>query len=463
MYLRLVLMVAVLTCGFAVPLGIGTAAGVSRELHDKAVRRTWELAELAESALAGRDLTALRREVAGRARACGCAALVLDHGGVVAAAGMDRAPGGDYRAAASAAVAGAAAEPPSVIWPWDSAPLVLGTAVRRDGLLLGAAVTMSPTDGVRSAVGVRLLVLAVIAGLVVLAAAELVIGPLVRWVMNPVRLLADATEQVRSGVTYARVPQATGPPEIRRLVRGFNEMADCVLTLATRQRDFVAQASHQLRNPITALRLCVENAFELGSEPYQSEDLKLALSEVDRLCAIVDSLLLMAKSENSQAPPVVVDVSATVVQRVDAWRSAYDRNSVPLITNIPDGVRTVCLPELIEHGLDALLDNALKFGEQAPVRVIVQRRGDMIDVVVRDQGPGLPAEELEFVGARFWRSARHQNVPGTGLGLAIIRRLAEESGSQVIMAAGRPRGLEVRIRVPAAPAVMGRPDGHALR
>ncbi|MEV0237953.1 HAMP domain-containing sensor histidine kinase [Nonomuraea sp. NPDC050786] len=465
MYRRLVFMVAFLACGFAVPVGMETAVQESRELFVLATRNTGEIAALAESALAARDLTTLRRWLDGRARACGCAVFILDHRGMlVVAAGLDLVPGagGDQAVTpASDAMAGRAPVPPHVIWLWDRRPFVLGAVIRHDGRPLGAAVTMWPTDDARSAVAVRLLLLAAVVGLTVLAAATLVIGPLARWVMTPVRLLGDATEQVGSG--YVRVPETAGPPEVRRLACGFNDMADRVLALATRQRDFVAQASHQLRNPITALRLRVENAFELGSAPYESEDLKLALNEVDRLCAIVDSLLLLAKSENNEELPVVVDVSATVVQRVDAWRSAYDRNSVPLITNIPDGVRALCLPELIEHGLDALLDNALKFGEQCPVRVVVQRRGDMIDVVVRDQGPGLPAEELEFVGTRFWRSTRHQNLPGTGLGLAIIRRLAKASGGQVIMAASRPHGLEVRLRVSAAPAGMGTPDGHALR
>lgn len=454
-------MVVVLACGFAVPLGAGLAVEESRKLFDLRVKDTAELADAAEPALMSGDVVRIQRELAAFARECTCTTVVVDHGGRLAAASAPSPR--DYTAAALAAMAG---QPPGlshVAWPWDGRPYVLGSAIWRDGRLMGAAVTITPTGDLRTAIALRLLALAAVVATVVLAAVLFAVRPLVRWVLNPVHLIDDATEQVGSGIGAVHVPETMGPPEMCRLARGFNDMAGRVLDLATRQRDFVAQASHQLRNPLTALRLRVENAFELGCEPRQSEDLKLALSEVDRLCAIVDSLLLLAKSEDSDSLPVVVDVSTVATQRVDAWRPAYDRNAVPLITSIPEGVTALCLPELIEHGLDALLDNALKFGRKAPVRVGVQRRGDAVDIVVRDLGSGLPSDDLAFVGTRFWRSNRHQNIPGTGLGLAIVRRLAKDSGGEVTIAACRPHGLEVRVRVPSAPPRMGRPDGDALR
>ncbi|NUR91578.1 MAG: HAMP domain-containing histidine kinase [Nonomuraea sp.] len=465
MCLRLVVMVVVIACGFALPLAMGAAVEESRRLFDSRVLEAAVLADMAEPALASGDLARLRGDVRRARRACGCGLLVVDHEGhPVAAERMEMAPGGlDHRALATAAMSGHRFELPHVAWPWDARPYVVAAAIRYGDRPLGAVITVAPTADVRSALVTRLLLLMAAVGLVVAGATFLVIRPFMRWVLCPVHLVSELIEQVGSGAEALQVPETLGPPPARRLARGFNQMAVRVLHLVTRQQEFVAQASHQLRNPLTVLRLGVDNALELGALPGgKSEDLKLALSEVDRLSAIVDSLLLLAKSEEPDSLPVLVDVSAVANQRMEAWRPAYDRNGVPLISSIPDGASALCLPELIEHGLDALLDNALKFGRKAAVRVAVHRRGDCVEVVVRDQGPGLPRQDMDFIGTRFWRSSLHQNIPGTGLGLAIVRRLAQECGGTVTMAPGRPHGLEVRISVPSAPRT-GSPDGDGPR
>ncbi|MFE9648261.1 sensor histidine kinase, partial [Streptomyces sp. NPDC006365] len=163
-----------------------------------------------------------------------------------------------------------------------------------------------------------------------------------------------------------------------------------------------------------------------------------------------------------EAERAQVDVSAVVRHRVDAWRAAFAGAGVPLTTQIPDGVSALSLPDSLDHALDTLLDNALKFGDGAPVDVSVHRQpvgeaAGTVDVTVRDAGPGLTAEELSQAGGRFWRSTRHQNVRGTGLGLALTRMVVEAGGGELLLAAARPHGLSATVRLPAAPALPGDP------
>jgi signal transduction histidine kinase len=257
-----------------------------------------------------------------------------------------------------------------------------------------------------------------------------------------------------------------GAPELRRLANSFNVMADSMHASQEQQRAFVAQASHQLRNPLTALRLRVENLEEFVKDPRGLHELHFAVEEADRFGEILDGLLRMARAEAAEAERKPVDVSAVVVHRVDAWRTAYEAEDVRLTTRVPDGVRALSLPDCLDHALDTLLDNALKFGDGTPVDVSVtsvpdgggarEGQGDgVVEVTVRDGGSGLTAEELAQAGGRFWRSTRHQNVRGTGLGLALTRMVVEAGGGELRLAAAEPHGLTATVRLPSAPEPPG--------
>jgi signal transduction histidine kinase len=281
--------------------------------------------------------------------------------------------------------------------------------------------------------------------------ALVVAVPIVRWVLRPVRDLDEAAHAVGSGKLSTHVSDRAGPPELRRLATSFNAMADSVDAAARRQREFVAQASHQLRNPLTALRLRMENAESYATDPDSREELHFALEEADRLGETVDAMLDLARAESTPDVPQSVDVSAAIRRRAQAWEVAYAHSHTALEIDAPPGMIAVCLPDLLEHGLDALLDNALKYGRGGAVDVTARSpRAGWVEIEVRDTGPGLLPDEFGHAGDRFWRSPRHQNVPGTGLGIAITRTLAEGSGGSMELAARHPHGLAVRILLPAS-------------
>ncbi|MGP3927812.1 sensor histidine kinase [Streptomyces sp. 8N616] len=378
------------------------------------------------------------------------------------------------RSALLRALADRPPEQPGVVWPWEGRPFVLAEPVKRDGRVLGAVLIVSPTDRVRSEVADHLTLVGLGSFVALAVVVTAVALPVVRWVLRPVHELDRATDEVALGRLKTRVSERVGSPELRHLANRFNLMADSMHAAQEQQRAFVAQASHQLRNPLTALRLRVENLEEFVSDPRGLDELHYAVEETDRFGEILDGLLRLARAEASEAERGPVDVSAVVAHRVDAWRAAFASAGAPLTTEVPDGMWALSLPDCLDHALDTLLDNALKFGAGTPVDVSVTRTpvgdgsdsggsGDVggttgrtdgvVEVTVRDRGPGLTPDELAQAGGRFWRSARHQNVRGTGLGLALTRTLVEAGGGELRLARAKPHGFTATIRLPAAPAL----------
>ncbi|WP_283135074.1 HAMP domain-containing sensor histidine kinase [Rhizohabitans arisaemae] len=465
---RLLIIVFVLVAGIVAALGLplatASAEQTSQEVFISRAADTARFADAAESALAMGRTVRLVAEMERYDALYDTAVLVVDADGQIIASsreGLTTSAAG-LRAPILRGLAGRPPQRPHVLWPWDDRPYVVVEPVVRDNRVLGAAVTVSPTDRARGLVTDRFVHLGVgflVALLVVTLAVSV---PVVRWVLRPVQDLDEAAHAMESGRLATRVSERAGPPELRRLARSFNAMADSVAAAVQKQRAFVAQASHQLRNPLTALRLRMENAGVLVSDPDGRMELRLALEEADRLGETVDALLRLARAESTTAVPQPLDVSAAIRRRAVAWQAAYAGSNTPLVVDAPVGVIVECLPDLLEHALDALLDNALKFGRGSPVQVQAASLDDAVEIRVRDTGPGLPGEELARAGERFWRSPRHQNVPGTGLGLAITRTLAEESGGSMTLSAVRPHGLEVLIRLPASDGSSGT-SGPRLR
>jgi signal transduction histidine kinase len=236
---------------------------------------------------------------------------------------------------------------------------------------------------------------------------------------------------------------------LRRLSESFDSLATTVTMTLAAQRAFVADASHQLRNPLTALRLRLGN-LSGHVTPEAAEHQTAAVAEADRLGRILDELLAMARAESGAVEPVEVDVDQVVTQRVASWQAVAAHRNVSMVLAGEPGGRALAPPRGLEAILDALLENALKFtGEGTHVEVEVRRPDDMVAVSVRDHGPGLKPEELPRATDRFWRSREHQNVHGTGLGLAIVSRIVERVSGTVEVSTPEGGGLLVRVRLPA--------------
>ncbi len=334
---------------------------------------------------------------------------------------------------------------PEQVWPWQRGRLVVASPVIRDGDVVAVVVTDSPTGGMRSRVLNGWLIIA--GGLT--AAMLVAVGAALRltgWVLRPVRVLDVTTHEIASGRLKSRVAVASGPPELRRLARSFNEMADNVEDVLEQQRAFVADASHQLRNPLAALLLRIELlAFEL---PEGNEEIASVQAEGKRLAQVLDDLLDLALAEHTAADLRLTDVGALAAERVAAWAPTAEAKGVRLVGSCPPTTAWAD-PVALSSALDAVIDNAVKFTPQDEnVEVTVTSVGAMSTIEVADNGPGLTDEEIARIGDRFWRSGRHQNIKGSGLGLSISRALLSAGGGTLSYGHHEPRGLRVTVTVP---------------
>lgn len=352
---------------------------------------------------------------------------------------------------------------PRTAWPWERAPMIVGETIGKRGPQIGAVVLEVPTRRVREQVTMRIAVLTGAGIAVLLLTTALCALPLARWVLRPVYDLNAAAGRLAAGDLRARASERGGPPEIRGLARAFNHMADNLVAALQRQRAFVADASHELRNPLATLRLRMEALA--GKVQHGGErDLRLALSESDRLAATVDRLLELARAEATAAERVDFDVVLLMAQRLAAWTPALESVGSVLRIDAPDEAVSHGSPDSVAYALDVLLDNAHKFAPGTPIDVAIDQHADCVVLSVRDHGPGLTASDLARIGERFWRSARHRAVPGTGLGLATARALLESAGATIEVTSGNP-GLVVVLRLPTPTGALAdtsaqRPDAN---
>nr|WP_202502106.1 HAMP domain-containing sensor histidine kinase [Streptomyces sp. SID5785] len=359
--------------------------------------------------------------------------------------GFDVPDRGALRQAFDEALYSRRSHDPAQVWPWQQGRLVVASPVIRDGDVVAVVVTDSPTGAMRAKT---------LRGWLVIAAGEaaamlLAVGAALRltgWVLRPVRVLDATTHDIATGRLKSRVAAAGGPPELRRLARSFNEMADHVEDVLEQQRAFVADASHQLRNPLAALLLRIEVlSYEL---PEGNEEIASVRAEGKRLARVLDDLLDLALAEHAAADLQLTDIGELAAERVEAWRLTAEEKGVRLVAQCPAATGWAD-PVALSSALDAVVDNALKFtpeGEQVTVTVVAN--GETTAVEVADGGPGLRDEELARIGDRFWRSGRHQNVKGSGLGLSISRALLTAGGGSISYAHHEPHGLRVTLRVP---------------
>ncbi|MFJ8477095.1 ATP-binding protein [Kitasatospora sp. NPDC094011] len=435
----------------ALPLADSYARGRTEHLLLQRRADGVRFAELADRIRTDADRRELDAELTRYAQLYGAVVTVVDTAGNTVGRAGPAPTGPAARQAEDRALTGRSTEALPTVLPWGPDTVVLAEPVGQDERVGGAVLVTVPTGAARHDVLVRWALLA--AGAVTaFGAAALVAAGLARWLLRPVHELDRAVATVAGGRFELRVAADTGPPELRRLRRHFDGMAQAVAESLRRQRDFVADASHQLRNPLAALVLQLENAEpHVGPGPGRQAH-ALALDEADRLGELLDGLLVLARLEAAAAPVAEQDVTAAVAGRVAAWAPVFEAGGLELTAELAPGLRALGLPDAAGRILDALLDNAGKFvpaGERVRVVAVAPPEGGAA-VRVTDCGPGVPAEQLPLLLRRFTRSPEHQNVPGTGLGLAIADELARASGGSLTVAPARPHGLTVEFRLPGA-------------
>ncbi|MER5873120.1 HAMP domain-containing sensor histidine kinase [Streptomyces sp. NPDC002044] len=461
---------ALLLC---VPLADAYARGRTEHLLLQRRSEAVRFADLADRMRTGADRAELSAEIGRYAQLYGAGVVVVDTEGTTvaragtgssgesgAAAGPVTTPGRGTSAAVSdarrRALTGRSTDRLPVIRPWGPQSVVLAEPVGRDERVSGAVLMTVPTGAARRDVTVRWAFIAGAAA-AAFAAAALVAAGISRWLMRPVLDLDRAVEGLTAGSLGVRAASDTGPPELRRLRRHFNTMAEAVAASLGRQRDFVADASHQLRNPLATLVLQLENVEpHIAPGPGRTEHSR-ALDEAERLEELLDGLLALARVESGPAEPGDQDVARSVHARVTAWAPVFADAGLELTASCrPEVLRARALPDAAGRILDALLDNAVKFVPRGGrVSVLATRGADGTAVVrVADDGPGVPEDQLPLIIRRFARSPAHQNVHGSGLGLAIADEIARAGGGRLDVGANAPHGLAVEFRLPPPPRTL---------
>ncbi|WP_030438028.1 sensor histidine kinase [Actinoplanes subtropicus] len=439
-YVLLLFMVLVaLEVPFAIALSNRETERVAADRLADATR----FASLAAPALRSGELESLKDELRSYYTLYGIATMVVNQDQQVLS--VYGAPVADFDTVARGALAGRQVSTPSTLWPWQSQRLIVAVPVSDGGAVLGSILLASPTGHGRRSVVVSWLALG-IGGLLAVVACVVTAHWLAGWVLRPVTRLDAAAHEITAGDSAARVQPGLGPPELRRLSASFNEMADAMAESMERQRSFVAHASHQLRNPLTVLRLRIE---DLG-DSTDPDDHSALLAETDRFADVLDGLLALARAERGRPSVIAVDAAAVTRKRVEAWQPLADRRKIELVTAVPSGPLPACFVATgLDQALDALIDNALKFtpaGGRVEVAAGASDGGVLISV--RDTGPGLTSSHLALATERFWRAPDAQNVDGAGLGLSIVTVLIEASGGRFTLEPADGGGLLARIWAP---------------
>jgi signal transduction histidine kinase len=345
------------------------------------------------------------------------------------------------------ALAGRRNELSEHLLPWDFGTLVVAEPVFEGGDLIGAVITASGTEQLAQRLWVHWGAW-LAGGLAVLGLSLLVAYRLAAWVLRPVRAVDGAMAEMQAGHMEARIPESSGPPELRQVIVQFNRMAEKVERLMQKHEEFVSNASHELRNPLNALLLRVES-LGLTLPDDRTEEMDHVRAEGRRLARILDALLMLARDEDLAAGSEPVELGTLVARRVDGWRPIAAERDVELRLSCNGEVWATLDEIVVESAFDAVADNAVKFAPAGTaVDVTVTANGDTAEISVRDHGPGLTPDEIEKVTERFWRSPAHRAVRGSGLGLSIARELLASCGGRLDITVADGGGLVVRLRVP---------------
>lgn len=460
----LLLFVVIAVAAFAVPLLLFTASDRTQEL---ALARSADLdrfASLMDQAAATGDTSAVAAEARRYTQLYGEPLVITDtrRRPVVQTGGM-RAADPDVARLLDAALRNQTAHPTGALRPWSRGYRMFaepaGTGTRVSGaVVLRASVATAAQDITRRWA-------AVLAGTALVAVACTVLARAATgWVVSPLRRLDRAVGQLAAGLPPEQT-RAGGPPELRQLATGFNRMARTVTAALEQQRRLVADTSHQMRNPMAALRLRVD---ALHSHLPASADRTYSgvTTELDRLENLLDDMLALAAAEHRAGELTVTDGSgarcdatAVAAGRYRLWEPVARRAGARLtFQDAAAPVLAACTERELAQIADILLDNAIKYaGPDARIALRCTAEGTLAVLTVTDDGPGLDTEELALATTRFWRSGRQRRdgTAGTGLGLAIAEQLLEGRGGRLELGPARPRGLRARAVVPCAPGAGG--------
>ena len=304
-------------------------------------------------------------------------------------------------------------------YPSTGRQYLVAVPIIDNGQVVGAVRAQRLVSDVDALVRERLLALAGVS-FAVLVVGLIVSAALARQLTRPLRRLAVVAGSIGQGDLTVDAYES-GQREVAEVGAALNLMRDRIHDMLAAQTDFVANASHQLRTPLTGLRLRLEALAASGDERALP-----MLAETDRLGSLIDDLLTLVRAGTSPPEPDVVDLQELADDAVVRWSLQADGSGHLLY--IGDTITPATV--LAEHNdvtmiLDNLIENALKYTPPGTsIELSLRDAGEKVELAVSDDGPGVAPTDQRRVFDRFFRGMNPQGVPGTGLGLAIVQQIA---------------------------------------
>lgn len=445
-----------------VPLALNLSRRVDAEVKSEARGQAQLLASIASGRLgddADLKLLAERsaRDVGGRVIVVGPKGrLLVDSAGE----GL-RASSYASRPEVAAALDGRAAQGERHSDSLDEDLLFTAVPVLRDGRTEGAVRVTQSVDAVNSEVRSDVLALigvGVVALLLGLGVAWLLAGSLAR----PLRGLARTARRVADGDLDARA-KVEGSAEQQEVSRSFNDMTGRLARALRAQQEFVANASHQLRTPLTGLRLRLEAAGLKARDPALERDLRAAEAETERLARLLTELLTLAR-ERERPPAQALDLAEVVEMAHDRWEARAEGSGHSLVVTAGDEAVGAAVVGASSDDLAAILDNLIENAlNYAPAGTEVELGWGVGDdeawLAVRDRGPGLGDDDADRLFERFYRGAASRGgAAGTGLGLPVVEALAHRWGGSASLANRAGGGTRAEVRLPRWSGASGLPS-----
>ena len=442
-----------------VPLALNLSRRVDAEIKSEASSG----AQLVADSAAGRleRLPELQRLLRTAARDLGGRVIVTDRFGRLVAdsagTGLRRANYGT-RPEVAAALSGRRAQGTRHSDSLGEDLLFTSVPLVRDGRAVGAVRVTQSVAEVQDEVRNDIVALVAIGG------AVLILGLGVAWILagsiaRPLRGLAGTARRIAAGDLDERAVEE-GSEEQREVAGAFNDMTGRLAHAVVSQRDFVANASHQLRTPLTGLQLRLEAAALKSGDPEVERELAAAERETERLASLLNGLLALARERTRPAPAPPLRLAPELTAAVERWEGPAARKDQRLTMHQDPDVTVRAAREDITILLDNLIENAIKYSPaRSQIEVEACMGGRLACIAVSDSGPGLRPGEEESAFERFYRgSASGAHGAGSGLGLAIVRALAERWGGTASIANREQGGARAEVWLPAAPVERALPS-----
>jgi signal transduction histidine kinase len=267
------------------------------------------------------------------------------------------------------------------------------------------------------------------------------------------RILAQAgaisavATQIMRGDLSQRLPVRKADDEINTLAREINTMLDKIEQLTLGMRTVLDSAAHDLRTPLNRLQATAEGAMSsLKAGSAERRVLERVTSEVDQMRSTLDALLRIALAETGTVARETVDLSELVASVVELYAPVSEERGIVLNSSVAPGAEVQGNRQLLAQALANLLDNAIKFTpDGGRIQVVLDQSGSAPEVIVQDNGPGIPADKREVVLGRRVRLDEARKFPGSGLGLSLVAEVTKLHGAHLVLGDAAP-GLKVSLK-----------------